>query len=88
MATVGPGRPLSRIALTPVSARPDSTATPSDANPLVWEFDFKDDGVGNKRLTGAMRDVGVAYHAKARAFKYHGNRPRHINGVQTVHQRA
>ena len=32
MATVGPGRPLSRIALTPVSARPDSTATPSDAS--------------------------------------------------------
>jgi hypothetical protein len=32
--------------------------TPSDANPITWEFDFLDDGIGNKRITGALRDVG------------------------------
>jgi hypothetical protein len=35
------------------------TATnPTDLMPLKWKFDFLDDGVGNKRLTGALRDVG------------------------------
>jgi hypothetical protein len=34
-------------------------ATPAtDASPLIWQFDFLDDGVGNKRFTGALRDVG------------------------------
>jgi hypothetical protein len=31
---------------------------PTDLRPLIWKFDFLDDGVGNKRLTGALRDVG------------------------------
>jgi hypothetical protein len=31
---------------------------PTDARPLIWKFDFLDDGVGNKRMTGALRDVG------------------------------
>jgi hypothetical protein len=30
----------------------------SDDHPIRWQFDFLDDGVGNKRLTGALRDVG------------------------------
>ena len=29
----------------------------TDEDPLCWEFDFYDDGVGNKRVTGALRDV-------------------------------
>lgn len=35
-----------------------SLTGPSDAQPIIWQFDFLDDGVGNKRLTGALRDVG------------------------------
>lgn len=31
---------------------------PTDAQPLVWEFDFLDDGTGNKRITGGLRDNG------------------------------
>jgi hypothetical protein len=31
--------------------------TATDANPLVWQFDYLDDGAGNKRLSGALRDV-------------------------------
>lgn len=33
--------------------------TPTDAQPLLWEFDFFWDGAGNKRLTGGLRDNGV-----------------------------
>jgi len=33
--------------------------TPTDAQPLLWEFDFYWDGVGNKRLSGGLRDNGV-----------------------------
>ncbi len=31
----------------------------TDDNPLVFEFDFLDDGVGNKRLTGGLRGSGA-----------------------------
>lgn len=31
---------------------------PTDAQPLVFEFDFYDDGVGNKRISGGLRTNG------------------------------
>ena len=34
------------------------TTVPTDETPLLWEFDFLDDGAGNKRLTGGLRDNG------------------------------
>ena len=35
------------------------TATiPTDSAPLIWEFDFFDDGNTNKRITGGLRDNG------------------------------
>lgn len=30
----------------------------TDAVPIVWEFDLLDDGVGDKRITGGLRDDG------------------------------
>jgi hypothetical protein len=30
----------------------------SNNQPILWQFDFLDEGVVNKRLTGALRDVG------------------------------
>jgi hypothetical protein len=42
-----------------VSNQHSITGTPAtDASPVKWQFDFLDDGAGNKRLTGALRDVG------------------------------
>jgi hypothetical protein len=31
--------------------------TPTDANKIVWQFDFYDDGTGNKRITGGLRNA-------------------------------
>jgi hypothetical protein len=31
---------------------------PTDAAPIIWEFDFFDDAEGNKRVTGGLRDNG------------------------------
>ncbi|MCA9261042.1 MAG: PEP-CTERM sorting domain-containing protein [Planctomycetales bacterium] len=36
-----------------------AATVPTDAAPIVWEFDFYDDGEGNKRLTGGLRDNGA-----------------------------
>src|SRR4051812_25063890 len=42
-----------------VSNQHSFTATPAtDINPIIWQFDFLDDAAGNKRITGALRDVG------------------------------
>ncbi len=35
-----------------------SATIPTDVQPIVWEFDFLDDGTGNKRITGGLRDNG------------------------------
>ncbi len=32
---------------------------PTDATPLVWQFDMYWDGAGNKRISGGLRDNGV-----------------------------
>lgn len=40
------------------SNRVFAATVPTDAEPIIWEFDFLDDGVGNKRLTGGLRDNG------------------------------
>ena len=40
------------------SKRLFTATTPTDVQPLVWEFDFMDDGTGNKRVTGGLRDNG------------------------------
>lgn len=34
--------------------------TPTDALPIVWSFDFFDDGVGNKRVTGGLRSQNAS----------------------------
>jgi len=40
------------------SNRTFPATVPTDALPLIWEFDFYDDGSGNKRITGGLRDDG------------------------------
>lgn len=32
--------------------------TPTDSQPMLWEFDFYDDGESGKRITGGLRDNG------------------------------
>ncbi len=35
-------------------------STPSNTAPLIWSFDFFDDGVGNKRVTGGLRNTSAS----------------------------
>jgi hypothetical protein len=56
-ATGNPGQSMAHPG--GVSGVQTFTATgASDADPITWSFDFLDDGAGNKRITGALRDVG------------------------------
>lgn len=58
-ANGNPGQSIFHPGLT--SYQRTFTPTGSSAtNALVWEFDFLDDGIGNKRITGALRDVGAS----------------------------
>ncbi len=54
-----PGQSLHSDGTGPTAKHIFPETTPTDASPLVWQFDFFWDGAGNKRVSGGLRDNGV-----------------------------
>ena len=54
-----PGQSLRSDGTGPTAKHIFPETTPTDAQPLLWQFDFYWDGAGNKRMTGGLRDNGI-----------------------------